>query len=83
MTPRGRRRAAWIALLVSMLGGALSVAGYAMVASFLAAGAAPEPRLRTMAWVYLIVGGACLVIAVAAIGVLARTRAVEPPGPAI
>ena len=74
MALASRRRTAWIILAIAIAGGAVAFSGYAMVGSFLESGAAPEPRLRLMATVYLTACAACLVAALAALGVLVRTR---------
>ena len=78
-----RRRMACLALIVALLGGIFSYGGYAMVEWFLEAGAAPEPRLRTMAAVYLTACGVCPLIAIVGLGVLVHTRGARDPGPAI
>lgn len=74
MALASRRRTAWIILVIAIAGGAFAISGYAMVGSFLEAGAAPKPRLRLMATVYLTASAVCTVTALAAIGVLVRTR---------
>jgi hypothetical protein len=61
-------------LAIALLGGAFALSGYAMAGSFLEAGAAPEPRLRLMARVYLTACTVCVVAALAALGRLLRTR---------
>lgn len=78
---RGPRRAAWIALALALLGGAFCIAGYALTASFLAAGAAPEPRLRSTMTFYLIGGTCLLLLAAGALVILIRDRAssASPP----
>ena len=68
------RRSAWIVLGLALAVGAVCVLGYALAASCLAEGCAPEPRVRDVATGYLVVSAVCLVASTVAILALVRTR---------
>ena len=66
------RRSARIILGLAVVVGAYCILGYAMAASCLAEGCAPEPRVRSVASGYLVVSAISL--AASAVAVLALVR---------
>ena len=76
MTFELSRRSAWIILGVALAVGAYCVLGYAMAASCLAEGCAPEPRVRSVATGYLVVSAVCVVSGALAVLALVRRRGV-------
>jgi hypothetical protein len=70
------RRSAWIIFGFAVVVGTYCILGYAMAASCLAEGCAPEPRVRDVATAYLVVSAVCLLFGTVAVLALARRRRV-------